>query len=107
MSGGSFDYLYSKEASELCESRYELHNMADFMATEFPGTSAQIDTEQLVTDIETFIADVNKRIDALQKVWQAIEWWQSYDSVREDAQKAVDRYKMEKVTPHMTWVPNG
>ena len=87
--------------------RSDLSDMVDEMNSAFPDSRAARDTEQLQRDIQQFCEIMNKRIDSLQRVWQSIEWWQSCDSVREDAQKAVDRYKMEKVMPHMTWVPNG
>ena len=107
MSGGSYAYLYCKDATELAQYIYNLTEMADDLDVSFPGTRAAKDTRQLLEDFNKFMEITDERIQALAGVWQAMEWWHSSDSGRDHPEREIAKYKFEKVQPHMSWVPSN
>lgn len=82
MSGGSFDYLYSKSLTP--EAHY-LRDMADELyGLGFPDAARAT---------LSFIAEPP---DALREVWRAVEWWRSNDYGRDQAVAAAVSWRDRK-----------
>ena len=94
MSGGSFDYLCFKDGAEAIVSD-SLDRMIAELHREFPDSAAARDTANLLALRDA----INRKVSALQAVWQAVEWWRSCDSSREDAAEAVQAYEHRTGAP--------
>lgn len=90
MSGGSFDYLYSKSLEEaVCSSHFK--EMCDYLR-EHGGDDAAAELQVLLDAIEAFRA----RWEALAKplgVLQAAEWVRSCDWGPDDLQDALIEWR--------------
>lgn len=70
MSGGSFDYLYSKEALDMDELGRMAGELEALERKGVPGAAlAAAQTRALVLKYD----------HPLRKVWKAVEWWRSCD----------------------------
>lgn len=94
MSGGSFDYLVYKDPGELVDRTDQLERMTELLESTYPGSRAARDTRLLLEHIKTFRDALYRGpLAGLQSnVWHAIEWWQSCDRTRDDADAAVAKY---------------
>ena len=94
MSGGSFNYLYAKDASDLLAGSRdeELEVMADALAHAGAQDAAQ-ETRRLLAIVQEQRARIQARIDRLSALWQAMEWWKSNDTSAEDFQDELARWK--------------
>lgn len=88
MSGGSFNYLYTRVRS-LGEQRHDLESMALVLERQPWGGDAAIATRRCLTLID----EAEALAQTLEDVWYAVEWWQSGDKGRDDARKAVEAYQ--------------
>jgi hypothetical protein len=78
MPGGSFDYLFRKEAVELLSSREDIARMAAALQDAgFPD--AALETERLVAMLEHVERQIGARVERLTSVWRAAEWFYSGD----------------------------
>ncbi|QSL67831.1 hypothetical protein [Nocardia phage P3.1] len=96
VSGGSFNYLSTMEASELLTTS-ALEEMADFLDANAPGSRAADWTRKLVSIRQSTKELLEGYGNALEKVWHDAEWWQSGDMNREDFLKAVQEFEKKKV----------
>lgn len=99
MSGGSFNYLCHKDASELLSSGLsDLRHMVDELRS-LPGAKAAYeDSLRALVLAEEAQRRLQELADGLRPVWQSVEWWRSCDSSREDAIAACAVYG-EKEAP--------
>jgi hypothetical protein len=87
VSGGSFNYLYSKDASEIHNAIGDLEAARDRLA----GLGYAEEAAQAVTDIldtiQAFDAVIDVKMSRIGGVLRALEWWDSNDC-DEDAVRA-------------------
>jgi hypothetical protein len=88
MSGGSYDYLYSKEADDLLHRTDTIQEMADRLA-ELGYHGAAVESNELLADVRRFRARIEARMKRLSPVWRAVEWLDSGDSGPEQVKSAV------------------
>lgn len=93
MSGGSFNYLYSKDVSELMNSMDDLVAMRDQLAKVGYAQDAARETDELICMINQFQVLIGVRMDRLRSTWQAMEWWKSYDIGEEGFQDSLNDYR--------------
>lgn len=95
MSGGSFNYLYAKDAAALLNEITTLEGMADLLSQKFPGSKAAADTAGLLHRLRALQEDLNSApLRSLREdVWHSVEWWQSNDYNDEQANLAVAAYE--------------
>jgi hypothetical protein len=86
MSGGSFNYLCGKSATEL--STGDLREMAD--ALEEAGAA---DAAALSRSILSDFAAIDAKIERLNDVWHDMEWWCSGDYTKDQFDEALAKFR--------------
>lgn len=97
MSGGSFDYLYLKDAQQICAAKEDLREMADTLRG-FGANKAWRDTVRVLTLVESLEQAMDDR--PLMDVWHAIEWWKSADWAMVDAAVVAGAYPRKRESWH-------
>jgi len=92
MSGGSYDYLYSRDSDELFGYSGVLEEMADRLAKLGYADAAAQETLWILLEMRAFQNRINTVKDRLRDVWQAVEWWDSCDSNEKCLKEAVKEY---------------
>lgn len=92
MSGGSFNYLYCKEAHELFDATSDLEDVELYLLQRGDKDIAR-DVRRLIEYVKT----AENRIGVLQGnltgVFKAVEWRVSADWGEEQLQRALDKYR--------------
>jgi hypothetical protein len=91
MSGGSFDYLYCKDADQLPEVIQQIDHMADALDGMGQHMLA-VRTRAVKTRYDEYMEKQQKEMDHLREVWRAIEMWYSCDSDEAGARKVIEEY---------------
>lgn len=86
MSGGSYDYMCF-HVEELITRRDQLKRMADQL-DELGHVQASIDTTVVLSCVDAIRALAEK----LERVWYAVEWYDSHDWSAEQVEKEVAEY---------------
>lgn len=96
MSGGSFNYLCHKDASDLLQgSLCDAEDMVDALAALGYAPDAAQETAALIAEVRAADARINAKLDRLQGVWRAMEWWRSCDSDEAALRAALAEYRGE------------
>lgn len=97
MSGGSWDYLYSKEVEQLmqCSNIEMLEDMADFLNQNGYEDVAK-DTRRLVEYIKSAKNRIETLHEMLSPVFRAVEWYESGDSGKDNLVKTIEEYRNGK-----------
>lgn len=98
MSGGSWNYLYSKDIDDLMQySNIELlEEMADYLNQNGYEDIAK-DTRRLVEYIKSAKIRVETLFEMLSPVFKAVEWYCSADWGKGSVDKAIEEYRNGKV----------
>lgn len=100
MSGGSYNYLCSKDAAELLSGHHsDLREMADTLASLGYAKDAAVETEELLLMLRQFDIRIQTRVDRLRGVWKAVEWWKSGDWGEDDVHETLAKYRGEPAKP--------
>ena len=91
MSGGSFEYLYSKDAGEVLATLTTVRRMASVLDDEF-GHLAK-DAVDATLEIIRLGHELQEKLDGLADLWKAVEWWQSCDTSRDQALIELGKWK--------------
>lgn len=83
MSGGSFNYLFTKEFPEILNETETLIEMSNWF-TKHGYDKLATKNILIVMDIEKFKEDITAKIEALSNVWKAVEWYESGDWTMDD-----------------------
>lgn len=92
MSGGSYNYLCIKDFPEICEKQSDINDMVDRLI-KLGYIDAAKETESVNLMIDAFQVRIEARLERLQKVWHAVEWFDSNDWGIEDVKKAIKEYR--------------
>jgi hypothetical protein len=93
MSGGSYDYLFAQESSDLLAHEGNLEAMSARLAGLGYAQDAARETEELLVIIRQVRVRLQVRMDRVKGVWRAIEWWDSADSGEDAVRDALARYR--------------
>lgn len=95
MSGGSFNYLYCKDSSQLLSGDVdeELQRMADELAKLGYAADAAKETEALLLTIRQCRNRIEASRSRLESVWHAMEYWQSNDWGESSLKEALEAYR--------------
>jgi hypothetical protein len=95
VSGGSFNYLFIKDADEVFANPTELRRMVQEL-TVFPeAADVAADAANALAVVDYQTARLQTHLDRLKDVFHAIEWWQSGDWSEDDVRKAIAEYRCE------------
>jgi len=105
MSGGSYNYLYSKadeSALDLLESYNDLTRIYSRLSQLGYATHAASATEnilkyldELSQKIEEYEKRIKPRNTGLKKVWQAVEYWDSSDCSEQEVRAAIADFEAD------------
>ncbi len=94
MSGGSYNYLCFKDATDLLSRSHdaEIQQMADRLAALGYDDAAQMTTEVLLVLKQSRIR-IEARIQFLSDVWHAIEWLDSCDISADTVEQIIKEWR--------------
>jgi phosphoglycolate phosphatase-like HAD superfamily hydrolase len=98
VSGGSYEYLFVKDADEILgySAKTNLRAMADRLTEIGDADDAAGETEDIIAMIAQFERRVAVRLRRLSGVWRAVEWMDSNDSGIEEVRAALNEYRGDK-----------
>ncbi len=93
MSGGSYNYLSTKDADDVLNATDDLR----FARDRLKGLGYADDASEKVAEILTAIADyrrdVNARLSEVEGVLHALEWWDSNDWGEDQFREALGAFR--------------
>ena len=92
MSGGSFDYLYNKEGTDLLDAISSLEAMVDQLNEWSLNSLAHKDAQRLLTELNE-IAQKLYISRSLREVFHAVEWAVSHDTSKDQALQVIKAYE--------------
>jgi hypothetical protein len=97
MSGGSYEYLCFKDASELLSASHDepLQRMTDRLAALGYAPDAAAETQAVLYQLRQSRTRIQTHIDRMRGIWRAVEWWDSSDSGEDGVVKALAEYRGE------------
>ncbi len=100
MSGGSYNYLHEAcDLEDLQSKQHDLRDMADRLAALGYAQDAAAETEELLVLFRQWQIRAGVRIKRLEKVWKAVEWWDSHDWSEQRVHEALDEYRADATPP--------
>lgn len=97
MSGGSYNYICYVELGDILNRIEDAESMVgrlkELEAKEFKGADyvARM-TEGFLTDLREVEKRFRRRLEDLQEVWKAVEWYDSGDSGVDSVKVALEEY---------------
>lgn len=92
MSGGSFNYLYCKDADDLLHQRDDLQAMYDELTGLPYATKAAGQTFAVIELLNRFEREAQALLtNDLQEVWKAVEWWKSCDASEDFVRRTIEK----------------
>jgi hypothetical protein len=95
MSGGSYNYLCYKDGHQILEAMGDLEAMSARLAGLGYANDAAAETEDLLVLMRQALNRVGVRMRRLEKVWHAVEWWDSADYGEDQVKEALAEYRKE------------
>lgn len=92
MSGGSYNYLCYKDSNEIHNSRSDIESMRDRLI-QLGHLDAAKETESILLTLDAFYVKMQARIDRLNEVWHAVEWYDSGDYGATSVDEAIEKYR--------------
>lgn len=100
MSGGSYNYLCTaQDLEDLHARRHDLREMADRLAGLGYAQDAAAETEELLILLRQWEIRAGVRLQRLEKIWQAVEWWDSADWSEDKVKAALAEYRADATPP--------
>jgi hypothetical protein len=98
MSGGSYEYLCFKDGEDLFGDQVDrnMQAMADRLAGLGYAQDAAQETQWLLLEIRASANRIQTAKNRLEKIWRAVEWWDSCDSSEDGVKNALAAYRGEK-----------
>jgi 3-methyladenine DNA glycosylase AlkD len=94
MSGGSYNYLFTAcDLEDIQSKQNDLSEMADRLAALGYAQDAAAETEELLILFRQWQLRAGVRLRRLEKVWKAVEWWDSCDSTEDAVKAALAEYR--------------
>lgn len=92
MSGGSFNYLYSKEIDDLMNNTSDLEEMREYLIS-YGYEDIAKDTQRLIEYIKSAECVIGTLKDMLEPVFHAVEWYESGDYGKERMIEVLEKYR--------------
>jgi hypothetical protein len=95
MSGGSYNYVCYADPGDLLQKHgQDLQEMVGALSRAGADDAAR-ETETVIAILDHFRNRMQARLDRLNGVWRAMEWWHSGDISEEDFKKALAEYRSD------------
>lgn len=91
MSGGSYDYLYSKDAEDIVYRLPDLIRMKDRLIQLDMKTAAE-KVQRLILTVEKYRIEADARMDEMYELMRAVEWHDSGDSGLDSVKAAYEKF---------------
>lgn len=95
MSGGSFNYLYSKEIDDLMNNTSDLEEMRDYLIS-YGYEDIAKDIQRLIEYIKSAECVIGTLKDMLEPVFHAVEWYESGDYGKERMIEVLEKYRRKE-----------
>lgn len=92
MSGGSYNYLFTKDPEELVSRRDDLEAMRNRLV-ELGATDVAAAVEEIAATITSYRHEVEWRMAKVADVLQAVEWLDSNDWGEDQMREAIAKYR--------------
>lgn len=92
MSGGSLNYLYSKEPEELLDSVKDLEAV-EFVLRALDADDIALDVRHMIDYLELTYTEISALSEKFKNIFHAVEWFESADYGRDDVDKAIKKYR--------------
>lgn len=102
MSGGSYSYIYCKDAGELFD--YSSINTLDIIISrliELGYKDVAKDLYRMKNAIEQSVVRVEVMKESLEKVMKAVEWYDSADIGEDSLLKVIEQYRLNNAKENM------
>ena len=93
MSGGSFNYLYSKDVLDLIADIENIKRMGEALEKLGYANDVAAQTYILYDCFKHFIVRAEQKTGHLSSVWKAMEWWKSCDISESDFKDVLVKYR--------------
>ena len=93
MSGGSYDYLYSREPEELIYKIEDMKKMRDRLI-EFGFNDCAEWTQRIINQVEKFDIVLRTMKDEIEDIWRDIEWIDSGDGA--DIDETIEKWRKSR-----------
>jgi hypothetical protein len=95
MSGGSFNYLYLKDAGEMAGDIEQLERMIEALS----DLGYADDVAQGAKELLDAYGLIEAKKEKLNDVFWAMEWWRSGDQGEDTVRKFIAKYRENKTPP--------
>lgn len=95
MSGGSYNYLCYQDWPEIVNKTPDMSEMVDRLIS-LGYKDAAKETESIILILENIQTRIEARLERLQPVWKAVEWYDSSDYGLDSVKEAIKEYREEK-----------
>lgn len=92
MSGGSFNYLYCKEVTDLMNSASDLEEMSEILTREGYEDVAR-DMRRLIEYIKSAQIRIGVLAEQLRDVMKAVEWYEDCDISKDTLNTRIETYR--------------
>ncbi|MBP5413663.1 MAG: hypothetical protein ILN61_00225 [Lachnospiraceae bacterium] len=92
MSGGSFNYLYCKEVTDLMNSASDLEEMSEILTREGYEDVAR-DMRRLIEYIKSAQIRIGVLAEQLRDIMKAVEWYEDCDIGKETLNTKIEAYR--------------
>lgn len=92
MSGGAFNYLYSKDPLDLSSYKEEIKTMIDTL-NELKATKAAKESQELLDLIIESEKQIKEKLNKLEGIWYAVEWFCSGDTTPNQLDQAINEFE--------------
>jgi hypothetical protein len=93
MSGGSYEYLYSKDVEDLLYMQETIQKMADRLAGLGYASDAAKETQELLLTLRQFENRISAIKERLSDVWHSVELLDNRDSGEDSVKNALEKYR--------------
>ncbi|MET8648426.1 hypothetical protein [Nocardia aurea] len=92
MSGGSYNYLCTRQPGDLLGCREDLEHARDSLSSLDADDVAQVLTD-IIALTQDYQTAVESKMDSVHRVLYELEWWHSNDHSEEDFRAALAEYR--------------
>jgi hypothetical protein len=91
MSGGSYNYLYSKDSEDIINQIPDMIRMRDRLI-ELDMKTGAVMLQKLILSVEKYRIEADARMDEMYPLMRAVEWMDSGDSGLDSVQEAYEKF---------------